>query len=193
MLFIVVPPSFCLLLEEQLKAFLPMFLKQTTHVQEMLLRSNLCRCDGPRMLCQVWFHTALMGYVGHRFGSTLLTFGPFYSAIFWHLPHSAPVGIYRRIYSAGFYFNFLFINLHPNLDSFVSLNITKAVVPPCGQMLQTRSVEIALLMQTFCPPRQKNGFCQGKGQPGWKQWIQTWIATNLFYAIQNSNGKYTSS
>lgn len=121
-------------------------------------------------------------------------FGPFHSALFWPLPHSAPVGIYHRIYSAGFYFNFLFfITLHPNLDSFVSRNITKAVVPPCGQMLQTRSVEIALLMQIFCSPRQKNGFCQGKGQPGWKQWIQTWISTNLFYAIQNSKDKNTSS
>lgn len=45
---------------------------------------------------------------------------------FWLLPHSAPVGIDHRIYSAGFYFNFFsFINLHPNLDSFVSRNITK--------------------------------------------------------------------
>lgn len=160
MLFIVILPC-CLLLDEQLKAFLQMFLKQTTHVQEMWLRWSRCRWDGAGMLRQVWFQAALMVYVGHRSGCTLPTFGPFHTAIFWALHHSAIVGICKSIALAGFYFIVLssIIN-HPSLHSLVSKYVTcKTFLPPSGQTLSTRGVEFQSWTDAMQP-----GFLSSQGR-----------------------------
>lgn len=103
------PSQFCLPLDEQLKAFLPMFLKQTTHVQEMLLCSSRCRCWWPKNVVPGLVSDSTDGLCWPHIRTHTSDFGAFQQGrIFWLQPHSAPVGICHRTALAGFHFSFVF-------------------------------------------------------------------------------------
>lgn len=90
----------------------------------------------------------------------------------------------RQVFILFFFPSLIFIPILIRLSHEIS---QKAVVPPCGQMLQTRSVEITLLMQIFCPPKtafikardnlgESNGFRLGSQQTCFIQMTRTQAA-----------------